>query len=104
MPDNSRSNITKRLVRVSPGLRALCVALAVALLTTFACGSSEKSASEPVPPGGSNLDLRFDLSGMNADETQAEIIRLLNDGHVMYTRQEVFAPGGPNSTIRLPVK
>ncbi len=99
MPDNSRSKRTKRAVRISPGLLTLCAALAVLLSVSFACGSSEGGTAGVEDPGAgdtgaSNPDNRFDLSGMDAATTEAEIIRLLGEGNFMYTRQEVFGTGG----------
>ncbi len=94
MPDKSRSNKTKRAVRVSPGLLTLCAALAIMLVVSFACGSSEGGKTGTEGSDVPNPSEKFDLSGMDAATTEAEIIRLLGEGHVMYTRQEVFARGG----------
>lgn len=76
-------------------LRNISIA-AVVLLAVFvvSCSSSGEADSQETP--SPELADAVDLSGLNADETEAEIIRLLGDGHIMYTRMRIF-PG-----VRIP--
>jgi hypothetical protein len=80
--------------RVSPRLAVLCAGLAMMFVASIACGSSGNVATETETPDLVRADGRFDFSGMDAAKTEAEIIRLISDGHVMYTRTELFAMGG----------
>ncbi len=67
----------------------------VGLVFLFAsCSDSENSNLAPPDSGVPNSGERADLSKLNADETRVEIARLLNDGHVMYMRLEIFNSGG----------
>ena len=69
-------------------------------VASIACGSSANLASETQTADLVQADGKFDFSGMDAAQTEAEIIRLISDGHVMYTRVELFAMGGVfSSTI-----
>lgn len=44
-----------------------------------------------------NPSERFDLSDLDVDDTQSEIIRLLGEGYVMYVRIQMFGSGGVES-------
>jgi hypothetical protein len=41
-----------------------------------------------------NPSERFDLSGLDVDDTQSEIIRLLDEGYILYLRIQMFSSGG----------
>ena len=94
MQNNFRPEETKHAVRISPGLLVLCAALAIMLVAAVACSSSEGTTPETKDSDALKSSLGFDLSGMDAATTHAEIIRLLGEGHVMYTRLESFARSG----------
>lgn len=51
-----------------------------------------------------NLDQRADLSNLDVYGTQSEILRLLDDGHVMYIRAESFNQSGHQSPACLPAQ
>ena len=78
---NSRSNKTKRIVRVSPGLLTLCAALAIMLVTSFACGSAESTSENATvateDSGVQNHSNAFDMSGIEDATPEARIIQLL---------------------------
>ena len=94
MQNKFRPEETKHAVRISPGLLVLCGALAIMLVAAVACSSSEGTTAETKDSDAPESSLGFDLSDMDAATTEAEIIRLLGEGHVMYTRFESFARGG----------
>lgn len=95
MRGNFRSKTTKRAVRISPGLLTLCAALAIMLVASFACGSSEGDTTPAVEWDVQNSAERADLSNLDTvEETEVEIIRLLGEGYVMYVRLEAFNEGG----------
>ncbi len=77
-------------MRSSIVTRPLLLLLAVIAFTATACSGGEDSSPTPVPnPETVNA---ADLSGLDASETEAEILRLLTDGHWMYIKLRVF-PG-----------
>ena len=62
------------------------------LILIAGCGSDNSvgAQSTDVP----NPSERFDLSDLDVDDTQSEIIRLLDEGYVMYFRIQMFASDG----------
>ena len=70
-------------IRVPPGPLAICTCLTIMLVTAFACGSDEAPTALTEELDIPNPSNRFDLSDMDAATTEAEIIRLLGEGHVM---------------------
>jgi len=70
----------------------LVVVLVIGALAMVACGDSGAgSADEWDVPG---FDQRADFSELDAESTQAEIVRLVYAGHVRYRRTEIMNSGG----------
>ena len=69
---------------------------AVLLLILIAGCGSDSPAEVDITDAPNSSD-RFDLSGLDVDDTQSEIIRLLHDGYVMYARIQMFNSGGVDS-------
>ncbi len=67
------------------------------LLLTVFVGCSSAASIETQSAGVPNISERFDLSELDAVATEAEIIRLLESGHVMYLRLESFNSIGVKS-------
>ncbi len=73
-------------------VRTLKASAIVIMFLLAGCGNG--GASEVVDLDVTNLSTGFDFSSMDAATTEAEIIRLLGEGHVMYARLNVFNLGG----------
>ncbi len=88
MPDAGEARTGK------PHMSRKLLILTLALMTVIVVGcSSGKGTSEQVtPPGDSGIPGAPDLANLDHDETEAEIIRLLREGHSLYTRTRIF-PG-----------
>ena len=73
-------------------VRTLKASAIVIMFLLAGCGND--NASEVADLDVTNLSTGFDFSSKDAATTEAEIIRLLGEGHVMYARLNVFNLGG----------
>jgi len=73
----------------------LYINIVLFLLLIAGCSSGDSLGSQT--DGVSDPGERFDLAGLDEDDTQSEITRLLHEGHVLYLRIQMFSFRGVSS-------